>query len=464
MAVIAVNGCGQTYTPIATQSPTATLPQSTKTTETENGLFLQLDNNYPVSLLSTKSPALLEDNRIGANAKTENIDSRLWSGGGKWIRLIIDAHGEWQHVDWEREEYKIDSFDEKVVDDILDSGVSILLVLDVWHPEERTVFYKSEEDIAIYTSWVRFMVRHFKGRINYYEILNEPDMDFNSPSGMPVDAYANLVRHIVPIIREEDPDAKIVVGALPDTRFNDVRKWLRNLLDSGVMPLVDGLSWHGMYGAAPSNDPRGNRQPDHPQMKNYWENYPVFVEEIKDAAISNGFEGEFLSEEMIWRTPIYQRHPHEPDDYTDISGAKYTARAIIIHLGLDVAPGLAFIPEDDRPQTYAVIRSLSTIMAGAEPKDIPITIDSEESNIKYYGFTLSNGDQLLAIWVDDAAVDDFPGIPLTLTMNDSSAETVFGLDPLSGIQQKLISENQGEYSLIEGLMVKDYPIIIKFIN
>jgi hypothetical protein len=112
---------------------------------------------------------------------------------------------------------------------------------------------------------------------------------------MPVDAYVNLIKRTVPVIREEDdPEAKIVVGAVPDTRFDHVRDWMWDLLNSEAMPLVDGFSWHGMYGAAPSDDPRGLRGPNTPQMANYWENYPSLVQEIMSVAVSNGFEGEYL--------------------------------------------------------------------------------------------------------------------------------------------------------------------------
>jgi beta-glucosidase/6-phospho-beta-glucosidase/beta-galactosidase len=52
-----------------------------------------------------------------------------------------------------------------------------MLVLDVWYPYPRTVDLKTESGIAIYSNWVRFMVRHFKGRVEYYEILNEPDLN-----------------------------------------------------------------------------------------------------------------------------------------------------------------------------------------------------------------------------------------------------------------------------------------------
>src|SRR6266480_3257215 len=230
----------------------------------------------------------------------------------------------------------------RAIDDLVSNGVRIMLVLDVWYPESRTVYYKTEEDIQLYLSWVRFMVRHFKGRIQYYEILNEPDLSFEAPSGMPVDAYVNLVKRTVPVIREEDPQAKIVVGAVPDTRFDHVREWMWGVLNSDVMRLVDGFSWHGMYGAAPSDDPRGVRQPETPQMDDYWEHYPPLVHEIMRVAASNGFEGEYLVEEMLWRTPS-EPHESEPYGFTDVSGAKYYGRAIIIHLGLNVATGLAVV-------------------------------------------------------------------------------------------------------------------------
>ena len=101
-------------------------------------------------------------------------------------------------------------------------------------------------------------------------------------------------------------------------------------------------------------------------------------------------------------------------------------------------------------------------MAGAKPEDVSITIGSEESNIKHYGFTLSNGDKLLAIWVDDAAVDDDPGIPIDLTFPDFSAQRVTGLDALNGIEQQIVTEEEDGNLVIRGLLVKDYPIIIKF--
>jgi hypothetical protein len=476
ISMLALNGCAGKPTLTPTQAgatatlapPTATQPPATSPTATSTPLpfpSLQTGNDHPQTLLVTKPSAELADNRIGGVAEARHIDHRVWDAGLKWFRLVPDPDGRWQHVDWENDEYSIDPKEEQVVDDLIAHKIRIMLVLDVWHVDKRVIYDKTEEDIALYLNWVRFMVRHFKGRIAYYEILNEPIMDFDphSPSGMPVDAYVNLVQRTVPVIREEDPEAKIVVGAVPDTRFNDCRDWLWGLLNSEVMPLVDGISWHGMYGAAPSDDPRGVRDGGLHQSANYWENYPAFVEEIKSVAASNGFQGEFLVEEMLWRDPSMPEKS-EPYGFTDISGAKYYARAIIIHLGLDVAAGLAPVPDDTRPISYSVIRALSTVMAGEQPADLPVMIESDASNIKYYGFTLANGDKLLAVWTDGAAVDYDPGVSAALTFPGFSAQSVTGIDVLNGFEQELITETVGGDLVIRNLLVKDYPIILRFVE
>ena len=376
------------------------------------------------------------------------------------MRVILDSAGWWQLADWETADYAIDPEEERVIDDLVSNGVKIMLVLDVWELDHRVVYYKSEEDINLYLNWVRFMVRHFKDRIEYYEILNEPDLSFEAPSGMPVDAYVNLVKQAIPIIRQEDANAKIVVGAIPDTRFDAARDWMWGLLNSEIMPLVDGISWHGMYGAAPADDLRGVRDPGSPQMADYWENYPSLVEEIQQVAASNGFQGEFLVEEMLWRTPS-QPHISEPYGFTDLSGAKYYARAMIIHLGLNVTPGLAVVDEGDRPRSYSVIQALSTVMAGTQAIDLPILVESAATNIKYYVFSAPNGDTLAALWTDGAAVEDDPGVRATLTFASLAAQKVIGIDVLNGFEQELTFEAYNGSLVVRNLLVRDYPIILR---
>jgi len=420
-------------------------------------LSLQNGNPLPMFRLQTNPSVELADNRIGGVGGVGEAES-LWNTGAKWMHLIVDYYGRWQYVDWEREEYALDPQEEQLVDDLLSHGVKIQLVLDVWEWQNRIVDYRSVEGIQKYLNWVRYLVRHFKGRIEYYEILNEPDINLEVPSGLPWDTYVNLVKRTVPVIREEDPQAKIVVGSIPDTRFDHVREWMWGLLNSEIMPLVDGFSWHPMFGAAPSDDPRGVREPDMPQMANYWENYPAFVEEIMRVSTSAGFEGEYFATDMIWRTPA-NPHVAEPYGFTDVSVAKYYARAIIIHLGLNVITGVAVVPAAE-----SVIRALCTVMAGAQPVDLPVVIESGASNIKYYGFALPDGDRLFALWTDGVAVDDDPGVPATFTFPATSAQKVIGIDVLNGFSQGLITQTENGNLVILDLLVKDYPIILRLTN
>jgi len=211
-------------------------------------LNLQVGNLLPMFPLQNKPSNELADNRIGDVAAVEHISERVWNTGYKWMHLIVDYEGQWQYIDWEREEYALDPREEQVVEDLRSQGVKIQLVLDVWEWQNRVVDYRSEEGIQKYLNWVRYLVRHFKGRIEYYEILNEPEPTVTS-LGITADDYINLVKRTVPIIREEDSRAKIVVGSIPDTRFDHVRDFMWDLLKSDVMPLVDGISWHPMFGA-----------------------------------------------------------------------------------------------------------------------------------------------------------------------------------------------------------------------
>ena len=59
--------------------------------------------------------------------------------------------------------------------------------------------------------FVRYMVHHYKDRVHYQEIWNEPVTDMPW-GGIDVVTYSNLIRRVVPVIRQEYPEAKIVTG------------------------------------------------------------------------------------------------------------------------------------------------------------------------------------------------------------------------------------------------------------
>ena len=340
---------------------------------------------------------------------------------------------------------------------MVENGVTIVLCLSVGSGKNRpdNTKFKSDADINRYADYVRFMVRHFKSFIRYYEIWNEPGT--NTPwGGIAVEDFARLVKRVIPVIREEYSEAKIVVGATGGhwvsgfpgygdfSRYTFDLDYLKTLLTSGIAPLIDVVSWHPFYGHSP-DDP-------------YYQNYPQMVGELKALAAAEGFNGEYLAEEMLWRT---ERADEPQQPVSAIVSAKYLARAILTHLGLDVTASVSGMFPGECPH---FVRRLCTIMAGAVPISLPLEIESDAANIRHYGFSLPNGDRLLALWTNGVAVDEDSGVKADLLFRGLSAKNVVGVDIRNGVKHEILTSTQNENLMIRGLLVKDYPIILRLLQ
>ena len=212
-------------------------------------------------------------------------------------------------MDWEQavrdgwySQPRITEIQDRAILSLADNGTTIIYVLEHWDEglhAERPPNYGNEEEVQLFLDYTRMIVSHFKGRIQYYEILNEPLFYVE------VEDYINLIHRVVPIIREADPQAKIMVGGATALREGYSRDDLFNVLQSDVMPLVDVIGFHPLYGESPQYD----------ETREYYYNYPSLVQEIKDVATAHGFRGEYVASEMHWNTPTAPS-PYEPWEYT----------------------------------------------------------------------------------------------------------------------------------------------------
>jgi hypothetical protein len=147
----------------------------------------------------------------------------------------------------------------------------------------------------------------------------------------------------------------------------------------------------------------------------------------------------------------------------DKLAAKYYDRLIVIQLGMDVGTGLAsFIEEASGPWTIPTIRNLHTILAGTQPTSLPVEIENQPSDAVTHAFAMPNGDTLLAIWTDGVAIEDDPGVRTTLTLPGMDAQAVTAIDPLFGFEQELVTESENGNLIVRNLLVKDYPVVIRF--
>jgi hypothetical protein len=444
---------GPHLTATATDLDGNTSPFSPPVQGTSRSLSLQKSNHLARTQIQPRHSEELADNRMGMSAEfgkggvccgwVERSKNRV---GIKWVLELTIDYLEWS-TGAENDgysEYYIDPSVDQAVTQLNDLGFEIIYNLAFWDeeivPEACYARFRKEEEIQRYLDYIQWLVHNFKDRIQTYEMITEPRANQCAPfdqQNIEINDYIALVKRVIPTIHQEYPEAKIVVGAV--VLFHEAY-YLRGLLESDIMPLVDGISWHPFYGESPEFEPQ------------YYYGYPATVQEIKDLASANGFSGEYIVEGGGWSEL----------DYGEVRAAKYLGRGITMHLGMDVIAGFGGSEPwryEQRPE-MRVARNLATIMAGVRAASLPVQIQSTLTNTVSYTFALGD-DKLVGLWSDGIAAEYDPGIPSTLTIPGLGDYDATGLDVLYGYQQPIISENVDGNLVIRDLLVMDYPIILR---
>ena len=455
-------------TSTATDADGNTSEFSNQAGRTTRVIVMQEGNSLPKSRLLTKPSSELADNRTGISYgglwQLYNLEGPLEEPTAFGVKRVDMSLYELEPpIDWSTgSEFAIPPTADRFIDGLAENGIAMNLILHFWDKadyvkgeELSTPRFKTEEQVQDFLDYVRFVVGHFTGRVQYYTIWSEPD-NCGPPQIKCVEPndYINLARQTIPIIRQEDPQAKVALA--PNVLFF-ARDYLFTILRSDVMPMFDVISWHGIYDVAPNIEFYGN----------YYYEYPSIIQEIKQTASAHGFQGEYWGTELTWCSEEFP-WCHPPDQpwgiqKTDKLAAKYYARGIVMQLGMDVGVGLGGF-QTAAPWSYPTIRNLNTVMAGTRPITLAVEIESEATNIMSYGFTPPNGDKLFALWTNGTAVDNDPGVNTTLTFPGLSARKVVGLDVLNGFEQELVTETENGNLVIRNLLVKDYPIILRLID
>ncbi len=166
--------------------------------------------------------------------------------GVKWIRL---------QSGWQRTEKTKGTYDFQWLDDIVDNLISRGLVPwmclcyghGLYDEDAAKVFgaagcppTKTPEQIEAWDKYVSALTKHFKGRIQWYEVWNEPDGIWCWKHGVNGTEYGNFVTRTAKAVKAGDPDAKIIFGSLCLRSL----KWLTEVLETGCAQYVDALTYH----------------------------------------------------------------------------------------------------------------------------------------------------------------------------------------------------------------------------
>jgi len=428
-------------------------------------VILQEGNSLPQTQLVARPSDELADNRIGTIysnflQKDGFALGPVIAKGIKHVELTYQENE--SPIDYSTDELSIPQWFDDIITTAVQNGLIITYVLNFWdkanHPQGWTGItsrFKTEEEILRYLDYVRLIVDHFKDRVQYYKIWNEPDNCGDPVQCVEVADMINLIGRAVPVIREEYPQAKVVVGG--NVVFFS-RDYFFEMLSSDIMPLIDVVDWQTM------GDDVAEEQWE--LWRDFYSNYPFFVQSIKDTASAHGFSGEYRASDLWWWFPNHPSITTLAFPESAYMEVKNRTRGMLTQLGLNVtvrAIGTNFEPQIINP----AMTKFFTVMAGAAPDSLPVTIEkvaADTTDITQYGFTFQNDSDMVILWrdVEPQPLANDPGVPVTITLAGFAGRPATGVDVLHGIEQQLITSDEDSNLVIRGLLVKDYPIIVRF--
>lgn len=263
--------------------------------------------------------------------------------GFQWVKQTfawrdIEGAGKGQ-FDW--------SHTDRIVQQVGQYGLKLLVRLDsqpAWagggYPENGP-----PDNLQDFADFLTALVSRYKGRIQAYQIWNEPNLNVPGRSewgGRPPNPaeYTQMLKVAYQAIKAVDPDAIVVsAGLAPTTRWDDVAmpdlEFIRGMYAAGAQPYFDMLGAHGAgYKAPPEMDPAevarnpiyNNNDPSPEQLKRIY----CFrhVEDIRQVMVENGdADKQIALLEFGWTIDPRPDSPYHWHAVTDFEQGEYLVRA-----------------------------------------------------------------------------------------------------------------------------------------
>lgn len=174
-----------------------------------------------------------------------------------WVKQVIN----WR--DFEPVQGQIDFATlDNIVDTLNASGINVLFTVTTSPTWARTSTEESgpPDDFTTYGTFISALASRYVGRVQAYEIWNEPNLrrEWNSTTH-PISAasYSQLLSIAYAAVKGGDPEAVVISAGLAPTGFNDGvnaisdREYLRALYTAGLANISDAVGAHPLGWANP---------------------------------------------------------------------------------------------------------------------------------------------------------------------------------------------------------------------
>jgi hypothetical protein len=247
----------------------------------------------------------------------------------------------WQRCEPKRGVYSFEWLDE-IVDGIIATGLTPWMCLCYGNSNYTksgaglaAEVSTDEETLTAWENYVRAVVQRYKGKISMYEVWNEPDFGGTLRRAVP---YANLFARTAPIIRENDPNAKIAGMALAgDMKPEFCAIVFDALKERGALDYFDYFTFHPYK--------------DHP------ESCISRLKELEKLAQSYSPKIKLLEGEVGFVSDLYIR---KQKDFDEVMQAKGVLRMMAMCYGLGFPTSIFSMIDNlypNRLQSFGLLRA-----------------------------------------------------------------------------------------------------------
>ena len=398
--------------------------------------------------------------------------TRIFDAGISFIRIGQYENSSdptsWDWVERKRGEYAIAQEVDDQIDSLVENGVHIEIQLlygnplytspagrapqmvtpapGGFHNPDRSLYSvfwppTTAEQVQAFSKYARWMANHFRGRAQYYEIWNEPNIDYWNPAPSPED-YGHLFKTVAPAIRAADPSAKIVFGALAGAD----RKFAKRALDACACgESIDVFAYH-IY-----PDYGHNLNPEAIDDERHTSESPRALRDMV-----RGYAG--IRKDLVFWNDEFNSIPSWEGSDESVQ-AKYIPRGLIADRAAGVRTfvwlivgatdgnesddfgmlhGLMFRPEDFTPRpVFVALRNTITLFSDTKfDPSIQVHTDGVTTSpaLLGYGFRSPKNRAIIAYWLPvlSKAGDRSRAANVNLRITDSGIQNPVLLDVTSG--------------------------------
>ncbi|MCM8770393.1 MAG: beta-galactosidase [Candidatus Omnitrophica bacterium] len=144
----------------------------------------------------------------------------------------------WADIEPEENRFVFTKYD-YIVDELWNNGIKILAILG-YNRSRQEDRWRCAPEPEMFSRYAGATVGHYKDKIKYWEIWNEPDSEFYWQPQDGLKHYSELLKKTYRAIKSVDPTAKVLMGGLS----KDFEKNLRALYNYGCKDYFDIVNIH----------------------------------------------------------------------------------------------------------------------------------------------------------------------------------------------------------------------------